>query len=105
MTNYLGENIRRLRKEKNLTQEALASMLGVTYQSISKWERCESCPDISLLPAISSFFDISCDELLGVDKFRKEEKIKKLKKLFTNVFPFDILNDTPFKIKEQYEKR
>ena len=66
-------------------------MLGVTYQSISKWERCESCPDISLLPAISSFFDISCDELLGVDKFRKEEKIKN----YIDEYDYLYLKDTP----------
>lgn len=39
MTIYLGENIKRLRREKELTQETLAEFLGVTFQSISNWER------------------------------------------------------------------
>ena len=39
MNIYLGENIKRLRREKDITQETLAEFLGVTFQSISKWER------------------------------------------------------------------
>lgn len=91
MTIYLGENIKRLRKEKDLTQEALAGFLGVSYQSVSKWERNESCPDLSLLPAIASFFNVTCDELLGVDKFKKEEKIQK----YIEEYDSTHLKDTP----------
>ena len=47
----IGDNIRRLRRERGLTQETLAEFLGVTFQSVSKWERGESCPDIAMLPA------------------------------------------------------
>ncbi len=72
----IGENIRRLRREKELTQETLAEFLGVTFQSVSKWERGESYPDITLLPAIASFFNVSLDELLGIDKAEKENKIQ-----------------------------
>ena len=73
---YIGENIKRLRRERELTQETLADFLGVTFQSVSKWERGESYPDITLLPAIASFFDVSYDELLGFDETIKEKKIK-----------------------------
>lgn len=73
---HIGENIKRLRREKELTQETLAEFLGVTFQSVSKWERGESYPDITLLPAIASFFDVSCDELLGRDREEKEKKIQ-----------------------------
>ena len=76
MSIYLGENIKRLRKENELTQENLADFLGVSFQSVSKWERGESYPDITLLPAIASFFDVSTDELIGIDKAKREEKIK-----------------------------
>ena len=76
MTIYLGENIKRMRKERELTQETLANFLGVSYQSISKWERGDSFPDITLLPSIASFFDVTTDELLGIEKTRKEEKIQ-----------------------------
>ena len=56
MTIYLSENIKRLRRENNLTQETLAEFLGVTFQSVSNWERGESYPDITILPEIASFF-------------------------------------------------
>lgn len=78
MTIYLGENIKRLRVKQNLTQETLAQILGVTFQSISKWERGESYPDITLLPAIADFFRISIDELMGINKAQNEEEIKRL---------------------------
>lgn len=76
MSVYIGENIKKLRKERELTQEVLANFLGVSYQSVSKWERGDSYPDITLLPSIASFFDVSVDELLGIDKSRKEERIQ-----------------------------
>ncbi len=74
---YIGENIKRLRREREFTQETLADFLGVTFQSVSKWERNESYPDITLLPAIASFFNVSYDELLGYDETFKEKEIKK----------------------------
>lgn len=92
MTIYLGENIKRFRKERDLTQEALASFLGVSYQSISKWERSESYPDITMLPAIASFFNVSCDELLGTDNFVKENKILQ----YINEYNDLRLKDTPY---------
>lgn len=73
---YIGENIKRLRHEKELTQENLAEFLGVTFQSVSKWERGESYPDITMLPSIASFFDVTCDELLGTFEAVKEERIQ-----------------------------
>lgn len=76
MSVYIGENIRKLRKKRELTQETLANFLGVSYQSVSKWERGDSYPDITLLPSIASFFDVSVDDLLGVDQSKKEEKIQ-----------------------------
>ena len=47
----IGENIRRLRRERNLTQEEVAAHLGISFQSVSKWERCDGYPDITMLPA------------------------------------------------------
>ncbi|MBR4727850.1 MAG: helix-turn-helix transcriptional regulator [Clostridia bacterium] len=75
MNHYFSENIRRLRKERDLTQEALADFLGVSFQAVSKWERCESYPDIELLPKIAAFFGVSTDRLLGVDQAKSEEEI------------------------------
>ncbi|GHU75118.1 hypothetical protein AGMMS49992_18420 [Clostridia bacterium] len=55
---YLAENIKALRKAKDLTQEEVADILGVTAQSVSKWERGETYPDIQLLPALANFYQI-----------------------------------------------
>ena len=75
MNIYFRENIRRLRKERDLTQEALADFLGVSFQAVSKWERGESYPDFEMLPVIADFFSVSTDELLGVDKAKNEKEI------------------------------
>jgi len=70
----IGANIRRLRIEKELTQDKLAGMIGITPQAVSKWEREEGLPDITLLPAIAAALECSTDELLGVgDKPTQEE--------------------------------
>lgn len=82
MTIYFGENLKRLRKEKELTQETLADFLGVSFQTISKWERGETYPDITMLPIISRFFNTTVDDLLGVDKAKKEEKINEYLELY-----------------------
>ncbi|MBQ3523092.1 MAG: helix-turn-helix transcriptional regulator [Clostridia bacterium] len=82
MTIYFGENIKRLRKEKELTQETLADFLGVSFQTISKWERGETYPDITMLPIISRFFNTTVDNLLGVNKSREEKQIKEYLRLY-----------------------
>ena len=61
----LGNNIKQLRQQKNLTQEQIAEKLGVTYQAVSKWETNANTPDISLLPAIASLLGVSIDALFA----------------------------------------
>lgn len=82
---YFGENLKCLRKQKGMTQESLARAIGVSFQTISKWERGETYPDIGLLPAIASFFEITVDELLGIDKSVNEEKIKTIIDKYDNM--------------------
>ncbi|MDR0857628.1 MAG: helix-turn-helix domain-containing protein [Oscillospiraceae bacterium] len=65
-TQILGENIAKLRKDKGITQEALAASVGVSGQAVSKWEGGGS-PDIELLPVIADFFAVSVDQLFGRD--------------------------------------
>lgn len=72
----IGENIRNYRKKNDLTQEALADRLGVTYQSVSRWEKGATYPDLELIPAISEILGISVDELLGMPSIEKEKKAK-----------------------------
>ena len=59
------ERLIALRKERNLTQEELANKIGVTPQSVSKWETGQSMPDINLLTPLADFFEVSIDYLLG----------------------------------------
>ena len=73
----LKDKLRSLRLQKKITQEALAKHLGITSQSVGKWERGEGFPDITLLPRIAFYFDITVDELLCVDQVRAEEAITK----------------------------
>ena len=59
--NTIGKRISEYRKKKNLKQDELAEMLGVSPQAVSKWENDLSCPDISLLPELSKILGISID--------------------------------------------
>jgi transcriptional regulator with XRE-family HTH domain len=70
---FLSDNLKRYRLQKNLTQEDIAEYLSVTPQSVSKWERNESYPDITFLPALANIFETSIDTLVGMDIIRSEE--------------------------------
>lgn len=61
----IGNKIRELRKAKGVTQETLASALGITGQAISRWEAGGSYPDMEMIPTIANYFSISIDELFG----------------------------------------
>lgn len=71
----LGEKIRTLRKARNLSQEVLAQYLGVTFQTVSKWENGDTMPDVTLIPAIASFFEVSTDELFDFNLMELENKV------------------------------
>lgn len=73
----IGSNIKRLRREKNITQEQLAEYLGITSRAISQWECDRTSPDISLIPALCHIFNVSSDELLGIDILKNNEEIKR----------------------------
>lgn len=60
----IGNNIAALRKEKSITQEELAKILGVSAQAVSKWENNSSCPDVALLTDIADYFGVTVDALL-----------------------------------------
>lgn len=69
--------ISELRKQKRIGQQELAEVLGVTYQSVSKWETGTTMPDITLLPAIAEYFNVSVDELLGLRPLREQQYIQR----------------------------
>jgi transcriptional regulator with XRE-family HTH domain len=74
----LAQNIRRLRLQGGMTQEELAERLGVTGQAVSRWERGECCPDITLLPGLSNLFGVTADELLGMEELRSRARVNEI---------------------------
>lgn len=82
-----GLKITELRKNKNMTQEDMADLFGVTRQTISNWENDKSYPDITLLFKISEVFNISLDELLKEDKKIVNNIVnnERKKKIFKNI--------------------
>ncbi len=65
MEQTLGKRISALRKEKGLTQDALAQLLEVSPQAVSKWENDQACPDIGLLPQLAKILGTTVDVLLS----------------------------------------
>ena len=61
----IGEKIKALRKERNITQEKLAEYLNISCQAVSKWENGTAAPDLQLIIPLANFFGVSTDELLG----------------------------------------
>ena len=72
----IGKKINLKRKEKGMTQEELANYMGVSKAAISKWESGQSYPDITLLPILATFFNVSIDELIGYEPQMTEEDIR-----------------------------
>ena len=71
----IGNKIRELRKKKGITQEQLATALGITSQAVSKWEMSTGYPDIAMLPVVAGYFGVSMDTLFNYDADKLEEKI------------------------------
>ena len=68
----LSENIKKYRKNMDLTQEGLADALGVTVGAVSKWENGNNVPDVMTMMELADFYNISMDELLGFDLSSKK---------------------------------
>ena len=74
----IGTTIKKLRRDRNITQEQLAEMLGVSTNAVSQWECDKTAPDISHLPILANIFEVSADVLLEIDiaKSKKQTEIK-----------------------------
>lgn len=79
----IANRLVKLRKENNLSQEALANKLGVSRQAVSKWERAEASPDTDNLILLSKLYGISLDELLKTDQEEFESGNNKTEKTDT----------------------
>ena len=78
----ISENIQILRKKRNLTQEALAEAVGVTRQTIAKWESGESIPDLDLAGKLAAALDVSLDDLTQAPREELQEEALKGKHMF-----------------------
>lgn len=74
----VGKNIKVLRDERGMTQQQLSEIFGVSYQTISKWESSITCPDISMLPDIADYFEVSIDSLYALSKQAYRNKAERL---------------------------
>ena len=88
----LGENIRRLRAGKGISQVELADALGVTKQSVSNWENNNIQPSIDMLLKLAGFFSVSTDRLLGLDDPRflevtglSDEKLRHIQQIIDDM--------------------
>ena len=75
---HIGTIIAEKRKQRGLTQQALAEHVGISKPAVSKWESGQSYPDIELLPVLASFFDCTVDELLGYEPQLSREEVQAL---------------------------
>ena len=88
----IGKRIRQLRTNKGVTQEDLATALGVSNQAVSRWETGITMPDINLLPSIALFFGVTIDEIFNPTP---EDKLERLRRRF--YYTEDYLPDEEFR--------
>ncbi len=74
----IGEKLKKLRRNRDLTQEEVATHLGISFQAISKWERGDGYPDITMLPTLANYFNISVDELIGMDEISSANRLSEI---------------------------
>lgn len=92
------------RHRKGISQEELAAHLGVSKAAVSKWENEQSFPDITLLPLIAAYFNISIDELMGYQAQLTKEEIQKQYFYFANAFETETFEQVLAECQEQIKK-
>ena len=71
----IGTTIKKLRRDREMTQEVLAEYLGVSVSAVSQWEADKTSPDLSLIAPLCHLFSVSADILLEIDLAEKKEQI------------------------------
>ncbi len=98
----IGNFLAELRKEQNLTQEALGEKLGVTNKTVSRWENGNYLPPVEMLQELSKLYNVSINELLCGERIPEENYAQKAEETITSI----LANDTfSFKEREDYWKR
>ena len=88
MSNRFSENLKKIRKENNLSQEQLADELGVSRQAISKWESAVSYPEMDKIIALCDKFDLNIDDLLHKDIREVKGEVESRKKIYNSIDDF-----------------
>ena len=98
----IGSKIKKLRLREGFTQEKLAEQLGVSFQTVSKWENNVCMPDIEMLPKISILFGVTIDELFSITT---EQKLHRIENMLDDEreLPYSIWQDTVDFLKEQID--
>lgn len=104
MNIFIGENIKRLRKAKDITQEQLACAMNVTCAAVSKWERGESYPEITLLSPLAYYFGVTIDELMGYDESKINREIEDLLARYRRLRTPETWHEALELIRQAYEK-
>ncbi|MDR0916406.1 MAG: helix-turn-helix transcriptional regulator [Oscillospiraceae bacterium] len=86
MNIQIGDNLKRLRRLRGVTQEELAGALGTSPQSVSNWERGDCYPDMELVPRIAGYFDVTLDDLFGMADLRSDARIAETQKRVEAIF-------------------
>ena len=74
----IGKNLKQFRRGKGLTQEDVALHLGVSYQAVSKWERDEGYPEITMLPSLANYLGVSVDRLIGMEEIANKNRYEEI---------------------------
>lgn len=101
----IAQVVTRHRREKGVTQEELAAYMGISKASVSKWETGQSYPDITFLPQLAAYFNISVDELIGYEPQLELADIRKIYKHFCKEFarlPFEQVYEECQKMVKKY---
>ncbi len=104
MNIFIGENIKRLRKSKDITQEQLADAMNISCAAVSKWERGETYPDITMLFPLAYYFGVTIDELMGYDESKINREIEELLAQYRKLYAPDTCHEAHEFIKEAYKK-
>ncbi len=78
----IGKTIRELRQSRGITQEDFSEALGVSVQTVSRWENGVNAPDLSMLPQLAVYFGVTADYLLGLERNDNMAKLIKTTETF-----------------------